>query len=302
MNLTSEQCDAFRFDQNTNPKTRRYIQTNGATYNLIKNYCLSKEMANKSAPKNIYRSPQKNIEKSPQENSYRYVPTPNKPKKIIIYVPGLGCSLTSKAELSKYAEDFAFIMNTEVHIMCANKIVSALAKGVCLMRPLLKDKFVVDVYNETTKYIKNDYTVFLIGHSYGGAVVTRVAELFSSDLVIPNPNKLIITTIGSTYIPAKIIDNGINLFHYMFDNDIALKCNKLNFKKDKRSDLKWLHPVNYNYLSGRPKNNFSFASLKQWKMRHDYPVHYILDERGCWCSKYSVGHKKVLDYEGFIEN
>jgi hypothetical protein len=152
MNLTSAQCDAFRINPAINPKTGRDIKINGPTYNKLLKYCSSEKIAQK-----VHKSPKKftkNIEKSP-------------PKNICINVIGLGCSLMKNDELLKYEKHFAWTINMNSLIMCNKKLgntLSTIVKTVCFLKPSLKSTFVLNVYNETKKYIENGYTVFLIGH------------------------------------------------------------------------------------------------------------------------------------------
>ena len=68
--------------------------------------------------------------------------------------------------------------------------------------------------------------IIVIGHSYGGATVSKIAKyLNNSNLPQTQLSKLQMATIGSVYIPPIKKTNKIKLFHYVNRNDPAYtKC------------------------------------------------------------------------------
>lgn len=111
------------------------------------------------------------------------------------------------------------------------------------------------IHEQTQKLLDKNVYVSLIGYSHGGFIVSRVAEIMASKY--SDKSKLAITTFGSTYIP-KFGDvrglNGVNIMHYMYRDDIALGENKLDFKIDQRSDVRWLRRE-------ESKNNYDMKTI-----------------------------------------
>jgi hypothetical protein len=241
MLLTVEQCQVFVEQPSKNPLTGRTIKLNGPTYNKILLSC-SKII-----------KPKKEVKK----------------KEVCIYVVGLGCSEVNPEAYKEEAERISSRMKMPVHLLCNQSLKNTLfqiAKTVCYLKPSLKNVFVQEVYTLVKKYIVEDYNVYLIGSSYGGSVVSRVAELFDTT----DSNKLIITTFGSIYIPDKILN--MNIIHYMYRNDVALKCNKLDYHKD-RSDVKWLRPNDYK-TPVKPKFSF-FGTDEEWQSHNNYDIYKL---------------------------
>jgi hypothetical protein len=75
--------------------------------------------------------------------------------------------------------------------------------------------------------------VRLIGHSYGGAIVTLAA------MVLNNP-RVSVDTFGSVYTPAAFT-HPPRVTHHMFRGDsVAMRCNGLNAGRDaSRHDVDW---------------------------------------------------------------
>jgi len=85
--------------------------------------------------------------------------------------------------------------------------------------------------NTILKYIKDPYynNVIVIGHSYGGSMVSKVAKYLNNiDLTKKEISKLQMATIGSIYIPPYFKTNKIKLHHYVYRNDPAFtKCSRI---------------------------------------------------------------------------
>lgn len=78
--------------------------------------------------------------------------------------------------------------------------------------------------NTILSYLKNKtYTnIIVIGYSYGGAIVSKVAKfLNNSNIPRTELSKLQMATVGSIYIPPKFKTKNIKLYHYVFKNDPA---------------------------------------------------------------------------------
>ena len=90
-----------------------------------------------------------------------------------------------------------------------------------------------DSLNTVLKYIKDsDYNnVIVIGHSYGGSMVSKIAKYINNSYNIKNKDeisKLQMATIGSVYIPPYFKTSNIKLHHYVYRNDPAFtKCSRI---------------------------------------------------------------------------
>jgi mannose/fructose-specific phosphotransferase system component IIA len=96
-------------------------------------------------------------------------------------------------------------------------------------------KQIIDATSDSTNRI------VVIGHSYGGSVVSRVAIELSKQLNRNQINddqlkRIALFTVGSIYVPKESKVKGVRIQHLMFPNDIALVCNGL--KKPKKATLK----------------------------------------------------------------
>jgi hypothetical protein len=155
-----------------------------------------------------------------------------------------------------------------IDVMCdESEIVSVgstIVATYCRIAPWKNDNFVKSVYEKVENYINDGFNIILIGHSYGGSVVARVAEMFhdieNSNSDIKNPN-IEIFTMGSIYIPQKEKVSKIKIKHYMYKFDVALKCNGISHD-DKR--ITWME-------SNLKKPKFTFlGTYEQWETHNKY--------------------------------
>lgn len=185
-------------------------------------------------------------------------------KRILIFVLGLGCSETNLTSIQMELQRFFRI---QCVVMCNKSIQKTLrniGKTVCYLPPSKKSAFVNEVFYEVINYANRDYNVIVVGHSYGGSVVSRVAELFT-DRRITRKNVQMITT-GSIYVPKPLLTRSVNIRHIMFTNDVALRCNHLNPIHD--TYVEWLKHKKYkNY---EPKFFNIFGSGTEWEIHNDY--------------------------------
>lgn len=183
-------------------------------------------------------------------------------RRILIFVLGLGCNETEqiRVSLQKY-------FRTPCIVMCnksLGKTIVNIGKTVCYLPPSKKSKFVHEVFYEVLEHANRDYNVTVVGHSYGGSVVSRVAEILT-DKGITKTNIRMITT-GSIYVPKPNLTKNANIRHLMFKNDVALRCNHLNPRTDTYVD--WLvHKTHKNY---EPKFFNIFGSGTEWEVHNDY--------------------------------
>lgn len=177
-------------------------------------------------------------------------------KEVIIFVEGLGCS---EVNLNKDEMFYKKKFRTQnIVVMCNKslyKTVRNIGGTVCDAPPSKTNPFVIQVFRKVIEYMNNGYYINLVGYSYGGAVVSRVAQM------IPNNGQIKILTAGSIYAP-----NIPGVTHLMFKNDVALRCNGLNPIKDRY--IRWL--VHSNFEKYKPKRYKLFGSKKEWEIHTDY--------------------------------
>ena len=93
------------------------------------------------------------------------------------------------------------------------------------------NKYYENSLNCVVDYLKDKKynNIIVIGHSYGGATVSKIAKyLNNSNLPQTQLAKLQMATIGSVYIPPIKKTNKIKLFHYVNRNDPAYtKCARI---------------------------------------------------------------------------
>ena len=101
-------------------------------------------------------------------------------------------------------------------------------RTVCHLPPLPNSDYVRNMAAEITQDIDNPAIdlVVVFGHSFGGAIVNRTAELLNK---LPNPNliKLQMASFGSIYFAPEHKVSTINIINYISVSDIAMKCNHL---------------------------------------------------------------------------
>ena len=224
--MNRDQCKEFKRNPTVNPLTNRKIKINGPTYQLLMNQCQ---------------------------------------KVCFIFVYGLGCH-TNLPNLAEWQTYYTNISRSEVNVFCDGKVGSILfdsVKQVCFIPPSIKNSFVARVYEKILESVKSHDKVYIGGHSYGGAVVSTIAKHCDRHMDHNVLNKLEFNTFGSIYIPKDVTN--ANIKHYMYTNDVALKCNKLQVK-EKVKNVKWL-----NVGDKTPVRKFSlFGTKKEWDIHNQY--------------------------------
>jgi hypothetical protein len=147
-----------------------------------------------------------------------------------IFIPGLGCSAVGDdMHFEQYGR---YLMNIykydQYHAICNSDMrnqVKNVAKRIFRIKPSLKNDFIQNVFAILRTYLKSGYRLVIIGHSYGGSVVSRIAEILLADSSISSAEKsrVDMATFGSIYIPKIQMPREIRIAHYMDIHDIALK-------------------------------------------------------------------------------
>ena len=191
------------------------------------------------------------VQPKPQPSSECFQPIPQQSSNIyILFVEGLGCKYDKKDQ-DEFKTILTDIINPLVNkdtkrtitidISCYENtlkqfrsVLSHLFKPGNTF-PKIDIQYVNTLYGKASGYLEQGHEVIVMGFSYGGSVVSRIAELFSRDPRFYKTNEMIphlyMATFGSVYVPKTIQTNRVNITHYLFDKDIALTFNHINRKK-----------------------------------------------------------------------
>ena len=124
--------------------------------------------------------------------------------------------------------------------------------------------FLQQMYNQINDLLNNENEVYIIGHSYGGSIASRLAMLLNNHKYA---NKLHIATTGSIYLIGKKEVNNIDFNQYMMPNDFALKCTNIKFDKnlnnfDETNNVTWIPvPTDVTY---------NLTELNSWTIHKSY--------------------------------
>lgn len=146
-----------------------------------------------------------------------------------IYILGLGCSINYSGLVAKkkYYENTT---KKNINIFCntdtRDSRASVAKVYLCNVSIRTNTPFVQHVYKFVLEQINNN-KVIIVGHSYGGAVASKIAELFSKNRPKEECDRLHIATMGSIYISPKNKVENIDIINYMHVNDISMNCNGL---------------------------------------------------------------------------
>jgi hypothetical protein len=156
-------------------------------------------------------------------------------KYVLVYVLGMGCGQDMDG-VKEYQKDIEKYNFEHVTLKCnesGSNVIKNIIKVAIKFNPSKYDPFVQEILEEIKIYMKKDVRIILIGHSYGGAVVSRVAEQLNASIKKSrNSNtKLQVATFGSIYISEKKKVKNVNILNYMFTNDVVLKINGLHQPK-----------------------------------------------------------------------
>jgi len=293
--MNDAQIKAFLENPSINPLTQRRIIPGKDTYNSLMKMVQEKKAKDALAMQAKYAQAMKEAQdfkaaidsRKPKPASTpmysKYKTTQAKPKHVIIMVLGLGCSSAPAKDIEKMRLNLLAYMNEmnygvdDAIMMCNQSLASTLydiAQAYCTFRPGLNNAFVKEVAEVVTKHLDSGRRVTLLGHSYGGSVAARVAESFVKQLAggsnsFATPPSLSVYTFGSIYIPKQARVEGIDITHYMYVNDVALKCNGLSHKvPDPERPVIWLRRSNF---ETPVQKEFSFfGTNEEWDVHNDY--------------------------------
>lgn len=190
-------------------------------------------------------------------------------KHILLLVAGLGCDLsTYSIGTARHLERKYGI---QVKVYCNEYIGDTLkhvAKHYLQYVPKMNDNFTKYVYAEIKKYLFQNYKVTVWGHSYGGAVTSRIAQYMNIKSLLTPALKLF--TFGSIYVPSPQKTGDVDITHYMFYNDVALRCNQLDPQRDRF--VKWEKcPIDV----GQELPPSLIGNILEWQIHTNYVPLYM---------------------------
>jgi hypothetical protein len=156
---------------------------------------------------------------------------------IIYFVNGLGCYGLSEEQENVYKtwiSSWGNVPQENIKYKChkTSSALKCIVKTYFSSMPLQESNFVNNLADEITADISNTAykNVLVLGHSFGGAIVNRIAEIFNTNYTQARStiyNKLSMAAFGSIYIPAYNNIENINIINYLSNSDVAMKCNKM---------------------------------------------------------------------------
>jgi hypothetical protein len=182
------------------------------------------------------------------------------------FIVGLGCSLSEGDEFEMFEKEMTRTTGMQMKIMCnksLSKTLFHIAKSVCNMPPSSKNEFVITCINAVQEKMNDGYNVFVVGHSYGGAVANRIAQHFRAHT---EPN-LHIATMGSIYISKPEIVGSVDIHNYMHIHDVALKCTNCKINDTKSCKVTWLKDQGAERK--KPKRSL-LGTRQEWENHNNY--------------------------------
>ncbi len=171
----------------------------------------------------------------PQKTRPPPVQTETKTKMFVVL--GFGCDKFT-ANTQRLQKNLKEALNPGkfdlVEVLCNEKYPHSMTKNIVkrlLSEILTRTEFVEDIAKKVCQELSANHKVVLIGHSYGGSVVARVA-MFIRDICRKKNigsylKNLHVATFGSIYVPPPENTVGINIKHFAYKNDIAKFCAKV---------------------------------------------------------------------------
>ena len=171
----------------------------------------------------------------------------------MIVVYGYGCDVFQKG-IHQRREKLRNIKHPQfgsVDVFCNDKeprsmtydIWKTLVKHGILLDPT---PFVRKIIDEVCQSLRRKEKVTLVGHSYGGSVVSRVAMYLKNHCSNVDTSLLRVVSYGSIFIPPTEMTHGISIKHVIYSNDIAKMCHKKSTKCPQQDNLHVLRHTSWN--------------------------------------------------------
>ena len=162
-------------------------------------------------------------------------------KSTMLVVYGLGCN-RFKDGVKERGVTLNRIRNKDavhaVQVMCNTVDPSSMTYDIWKRlqdQELESTPFVRLVAEKVDAMVSRKEPVILLGHSYGGSVVSRVG------MMLQDAEFLRIGTFGSIFVPPPEATGSLDIRHYLYTNDIAAVCHK-EHKIPKHNNVVLLQP------------------------------------------------------------
>jgi hypothetical protein len=157
----------------------------------------------------------------------------------VYYIFGAGCSMIGNNE---YGSCLSYDIPAGVYTTRCPPDNSALAAILKLwfgnqipftgqlFVPLVDDPFFIELLDEIMNLIKNNKKLLIQGHSFGGAILNRIAidinrNYKNEEITKEQINNITFKTMGSIFIPNISLIQDINIENYLFLGDVAQRLN-----------------------------------------------------------------------------
>jgi hypothetical protein len=167
---------------------------------------------------------------------------PSKGSILVYFALGIGCDSLTYKELGYFKGHIARQINTSeanVNIICHkfSSGIKTILKSRFSYCPLVNSNFVLSFTNSIIENVDKYKKIFVFGHSFGGAIVNRVAEELhkNASLLEGNKSKITMATFGSIYLPKDlglVSQSSINIINYLAVGDVASICNRIKTTAD----------------------------------------------------------------------
>lgn len=259
-NVKIDSFDEIQQKANTQNSIPRNTNESGSI-NITESGDSKKTNANSTSEK-IDKSPDTN--RAEEEKGER-----SQPKEFfILYHAGLGCS--QGVDRSQWVASVSGLDLDHVMYYCnPNDVNTVKDIGNIKFREgkfRQKSGWLAKVYAKVEAFLRDNAfaSMLMVGHSYGGGVVSAVAEQLPPELV----DRVEVATFGSIYIPKQ---PKAKMVHYMFLGDVAMKTNGLKEPstvsniKDTLNNVLWIDNG-----SSKGSRKSLFGSEQEWKTHNAY--------------------------------
>lgn len=192
------------------------------------------------------------VQSVPMHTTTTSSPSASTPGRMIV-VYGYGCDVFQKnlKNRSRTLQQVKHPSFGSVDVFCNDKeprsmtydIWKTLVKRGILLEPT---PFVRKIIDEVCRSLRRKERVTLVGHSYGGSVVSRVAMYLKTHCSNVDISRLRVLTYGSIFIPPQHVTHGISIKHTVYSNDIAKMCHKKSSTCPKQDNVHILTPRFWN--------------------------------------------------------
>jgi hypothetical protein len=141
---------------------------------------------------------------------------------------GAGCNNASLGDFDSIRGDIVDAITIDrVHVECNRNASDTYSYIVqqCFWFGAKDNKFARQYVDTIINVMENKRYVILMGHSYGGAIVSNIVEMIQQkEPELCKQGWLIARTFGSIYVPKYEKTSFVNLKHYIYQNDISWMC------------------------------------------------------------------------------